>query len=620
MRRSILVAATVALSLITAAASVAQPLPKKEFRGAWIATVINLDWPTSRNLTSAQQQSTLERLIDKLHAAGINAIFFQIRAESDALYDSPYEPWSYWLTGESGKAPSPFYDPLTFAVQEAHKRGMELHAWFNPFRANRNVSGLGSYPFDASHVTIQHPDWILTINNDIAIVDPGIPAARQYVIDVIADVVARYDIDGVHFDDYFYPYPPNQIADQDLQSFTTYGGGFSSVADWRRDNINTFVREVHEQISAVKADMKFGISPFGIWRNGTPSGIVGLDAYSVIYADAVTWMQSGWIDYLVPQLYWPFGDGQDYAKLAPWWVSVSNGRHIYPGHALYKSEPSTWQPPPGAELYGAEEVPLLVRFNRANDIPGSVFFRARNITDFTSKGFADSLSADLYRYPALTPSFDWSEQVPPPVPIAFSGSWVSDFEFELTWDTPFPDPFQPDARRFAVYRVRAASPPDLAAAMLDPAHLLGVTGDTDLVDVPPAAPEPYHNFVAGVNSNSVESGPSDFVTVDGRAVPIESVDLPAASFALRQNFPNPFGDYTVLQFSMLNAGAARLSIFDSLGREVAVLLDGAWHAAGTYEIRWDGTDGSGVRVAGGTYFAELASGGRRVVRPMIKVK
>ncbi|NNE35961.1 MAG: family 10 glycosylhydrolase, partial [Rhodothermales bacterium] len=584
MTRSILLSALVIVALVGVPDGNAQPLPKHEFRGAWIATVVNLDWPVSRSLSTSQQQAALVRQIDELHQAGVNAIFFQIRSESDAMYESSIEPWSYWLTGESGKAPNPFYDPLTFAIQEAHRRGMELHAWFNPFRANRNVSG--GYTFDPMHVTVQHPEWMLYLNNSIGIVNPGIPAARQYVIDVIVDVVTRYDIDGVHFDDYFYPYPPNQIGSQDAETFNTYGGAFTSIADWRRDNINIFVREVHEQISAVKLDMKYGISPFGIWRNGTPPGITGLDAYNVIYADAPTWMANGWIDYLVPQLYWAFGGSQDYGKLAPWWMSVNSGRHVYPGHGLYRSERSTFS----GTLFSASEIPRQVRFNRTNGIPGSVFFRARNITDFQSKGFADSLKSDLYRYPALTPSFPWSEQLQPGVPYNVATTWVSDVEVEVSWDIPFPQEFEPEARRFAVYRVRSAGAPDPASAMQDPANLLTVTGEATVVDAPGVAPEPYHYFVAAVNVNSVESDPSDYVTVDGRAVPIENVDLPASLFALSQNFPNPFNDATEIRFNMVAAAPVRLAIVDLLGRELAVLLDDAWYATGAYAVEWDGTD------------------------------
>lgn len=612
MRTSILLPALILFGMLPVTEAGAQPLPKQEFRGAWIATVINLDWPPFRGQQPAQQMAALESMIEELHQTGINAIFFQIRSESDAMYDSPIEPWSYWLTGQQGRPPNPLYDPLEFAVQEAHRRGMELHAWFNPFRVERAV---GNYTLDTTHVAVRHPEWTIVMNSSIRILNPGIPDARQYVIDVIVDVVKRYDIDGVHFDDYFYPYPPNQIGLQDVETYNTYGGGFSNIADWRRDNINTFVREVHEQISAVEPDIKYGISPFGIWKNGVPSGIVGLDAYFVIYADAVAWMENDWIDYLVPQLYWPFGGGQDYAKLAPWWLSVSNGRHVYPGHGLYRSDAATF----GGTLFSASEIPSQVRFNRSNDIPGSVFFRAKNITLYQSKGFADSLTTDLYRYPAITPSFPWADQFPPGVPENVVSTWIGDTDVEIAWDIPFPQEFQPESKRFAVYRVRSASAPDLASAMQDPANLLAITGEAKVVDAPGIASEPYHYFVTAVSGNSVESGPSDFVTVDGRAVPIENADLPESVLSLYQNFPNPFTDVTELRFALDRAASVRLTVVDLLGREVAVLLSGAWYGAGAYEISWDGTDAVGRPLASGTYFAELTAEGERIVLPMVKV-
>ena len=230
-RKHILCAAAVLLLALTGGPmqfASAQPAPKHEFRGAWIATVINLDWPGSRGtFISNQQQAQLTTMLDKLKKAGINAVFFQVRSEADAMYESPYEPWSYWLTGRQGVPPNPFYDPLTFAVEEAHKRGMELHAWFNPYRT---VRGSG-YTNHASHVSVQHPEWTLTIGN-LTVLNPGLQKVRDHITTVIADVVRRYDIDGVHFDDYFYPYPPNQITLQDRETFNNDPRGFRSIGAW----------------------------------------------------------------------------------------------------------------------------------------------------------------------------------------------------------------------------------------------------------------------------------------------------------------------------------------------------------------------------------------------------
>src|SRR3989339_1467603 len=231
--------------------------PKREFRAAWIATVVNLDWPSSNVLTPAQQKQELIDLLDELKRDGINTIIFQIRTECDALYNSSIDPWSYWLTGSQGSPPNPYYDPLEFAVEEAHKRGMELHAWFNPYRAVRSV---GSFSISSQHLTYQHPDWILAFGN-LRILNPGLPQVRDYNTAVIMNVVRRYDIDGVHFDDYFYPYPPDQITNEDAVTFAEYSRGFTNIADWRRDNVNQQIKQINDSIMAVKPYVKFGISP-----------------------------------------------------------------------------------------------------------------------------------------------------------------------------------------------------------------------------------------------------------------------------------------------------------------------------------------------------------------------
>ncbi|MBI2618630.1 MAG: family 10 glycosylhydrolase, partial [Ignavibacteriales bacterium] len=378
--------------------------PKREFRGAWIATVVNLDWPNI-NATPDVQKSNLINLLDDLHTIGINAVVFQVRPECDALFASPFEPWSYWVTGQQGRAPSPFYDPLEFAVEEAHKRGMELHAWFNPYRAERII---GFYPLASNHVAVLHPEWTFT-SGSLRMLDPGNPQVRDYLTTVIADVVTRYDIDGVHFDDYFYPY--SGMGNQDSASYANYNPQALLRADWRRNNVNTLI-------------------PFGIWKNGVPSGITGLDAYSVLYADAVAWLHDRSIDYLTPQLYWQIGGAQDYSKLMPWWADsvFANGRHFYPGQAPYRLIDSNWP---------ANELPDQMNLNRANSKTlGSVFFRATHGLANNPKGFADSLKSNFYRYPALPPVMPWIDSLKPLAPenlryeqIAGSGPAV------LQWDS-----------------------------------------------------------------------------------------------------------------------------------------------------------------------------------------
>ncbi len=585
--------------------------PKYEFRGAWIATVLNLDWPV-RTVPPNIQQLQLTDMLDKLQAAGINVVFFQVRSETDAMYDSPYEPWSFWLTGEQGRAPQPFYDPLAFVIEEAHKRGMELHAWFNPYRSVRQV---GNYTIDPSHVSQQHPDWTLTLD-DLIILNPGIQEVRDYITTVISDVVRRYNIDGVHFDDYFYPYPPDQISFQDQFEYNDDPRGFTNIGDWRRDNVNLFVQQVADSINAIKPWLKYGISPFGIWKNGVPNGIIGLDAYNVVYADAVAWYENESIDYLTPQLYWRLGGNQDYARLANWWEQQRNGRHLYPGHGVYRSDRSTFS----GTLFSDREIPNQVRFNRGNDgIDGSVFFRAKNITSFPSKGFADSLSTDLYRYPALTPPMAWKDPFAPDAPTNLVAAEAGTDEVVLAWTPPASSDFTPAARRYAIYRVRASVEPDFNTAMDDARNLLAITGETTYTDRPGIATDLYYYVVTSVSANSIESAPSNVVSLSGRATNVETATQPTG-FRLFANYPNPFNPTTTIGFALDRPGAARVQVINVLGQVVATLFDQSFAASGTHEVRWDGRFANGQAAPSGTYFYTLEFDGQRETRTMVLAK
>ncbi len=302
----------------------------EEFRGAWVATVFNLDWPSKAGLSAAQQQAQLRAILDRAAQLKLNAILLQVRPASDALYASKREPWSAFLSGKQGVSPG--YDPLAFAISEAHARGIELHAWFNPFRAATGTKG----PFAPNHVTQTHPEWVRPYAGQLWL-DPGEPKARQYVLDIILDVVKRYDIDGVHIDDYFYPYPKGGAEFPDAATWKNSGAPSSqSLADWRRDNINSFVSELYRQVKAEKQNVRVGISPFGIWRPHVPETIEAqLDAFSQLFADSRLWLQKGWCDYLAPQLYWPSAPAkQSFPVLLEWWRAQSvAGRPVWPGMA-----------------------------------------------------------------------------------------------------------------------------------------------------------------------------------------------------------------------------------------------------------------------------------------------
>ena len=574
------------------------PMPKREFRGAWIATVANLDWPV-RGEAPDRQKALLVRMLDGLKDAGINAVFFQVRTECDALYDSAIEPWSYWLTGQQGKAPDPWYDPLAFAVKEAHKRGLELHAWFNPYRASRDTA---TYEPSPQHVRVTRPEWIMAFGK-LLILDPGRAAVRDHVTNVVMDVVRRYDIDGVHMDDYFYPYPPDDIGTEDAATFEAESRGFTSLAEWRRDNVNSLIAQLADSIWAEKPAVKFGISPFGIWRDGVPVGIRGMDAYEAIYADPLAWVEAGTVDYLIPQLYWPFGGAQDYGKLAPWWSHQVQDRHLYIGQALHRTDSRSYSGTP----FTPEEIPAQIRLNRKTaSILGNVFFRARNITHFSSHGIVDRLRTDFYRYPALTPSMPWKSVAKPGVPRGLRLRWQGGGALTLSWD-----PAQ-GAGRYAVYRVVSDAVPDLATAARDARNLLAVTGRTTLADRPGLASDPYFYFVQAVGDNSLESGPGNAVSVVGR-----SVAAAAEAQALATSSDTLSGEGARITFRLDDIGLVSLHIYGNSGQLVRTLADRKVMGPGRYAHAWDGKSDQGVRQQRSVYFVELVAGGRREARPVV---
>ncbi len=386
----------------------------REFRGIWVATVDNIDWPSEPGLPAAEQRDQLLAILDQASALRMNAIIFQVRPIADAVYESDLEPASWYVSGEQGKSPG--WDPLAFAVEEAHRRGLELHAWFNPFRAGHpTMKG----EVDSSHVSIRHPDWVLHYGEQVWI-DPGVPDASAWSLAVIEDVVRRYDVDGVHLDDYFYPYPVSDSArrrvpfpDSTSRRRAQEAGMTLSLADWRRSNVDAFVERLYDLVKGAKPWVKVGISPFGIWRPGYPEGVVGFDQYEEIYADARRWLREGWLDYFTPQLYWPVDSpGQPYAPLLDWWAGENvAGRHLWPGNFTSRVVLE------GNAHWDAEEIVRQVRITRDRaGATGNVHFSMRALEPGPG---ADSLFAlELYRDPALVPETDWLGGAPPGAPTA----------------------------------------------------------------------------------------------------------------------------------------------------------------------------------------------------------
>ena len=560
--------------------------PKREVRAAWVATVVNLDWPSSRYASVQTQKNELVFILNKLEIAGINTIIFQVRPECDALYDSPYEPWSYWLTGQQGKAPSPLYDPLQFACEEAAKRNMELHAWFNPYRAERLV---GNYTLDPSHVAVQHPDWIIQIGT-FKFLNPGLPQVREYVAKIIADVVRRYDIEGVHFDDYFYPYPPNNITDEDNATFAEYSRGISDQGDWRRDNVNLLVQAVYDSINAIKPWVKFGISPFGIWKSGMPYGIVGTSSYSAIYCDPVAWLNGQYIDYVNPQIYWKITGPQDYSKLMPWWGSVANGRHIYTGHALYKmTDANNWP---------ASEIENQVLLNRDYDtVQGSVFFRSEFITD-NAKGIADIFEDGLFSYYALPPQMPWKDSVLPENPEMLAAE-ITDQGINLYWNPPATASDGDTAKWYVLYRFSDQEEVDLENP--EHIHVIIRANDPGYLDEAALPGESYKYVVTSLDKLKNESEPSNEFDITYTAIE-EITSVQPSDFILFQNYPNPFNPRTAITYQLKASSYVDLSIYNILGQKVATLVN-KYQPSGIYKVDWDALD-----MVSGLYFYKLNAG------------
>ncbi len=410
-----------------------QELPEKELRAVWIATVLNLDWP-SANQNSENQKQAFLNMIDSLKKININAVIFQVRTECDAFYNSKYEPWSRYLTGVQGVNPG--YDPLEFAITECHKRGMEIHAWLNPYRINVSTTDGGNY-YAQENIYTEHPEWALIYSNGKKILNPGLPAVQKYIKHIAGDIINKYDVDGIHFDDYFYSYDgtPSSL---DNATFQTYGSNYSNIGDFRRGSINKMIKEVYDTIQAIKPFLRFGVSPFGIYGNNmNPPGITGFDAYNGIYCDPLAWLNEGTVDYLVPQLYWPTDGSQDFGKLLPWWADkvVLKNRHVYAGHGIYRltdNSPESFfdfsaifsQFNDIINLSGLESISAagwsleeivrqinIVRQNSGKGALGSVYFRAKDFERV--KNLKKYIFDNSYSHKSVLPEITWRNSPKP---------------------------------------------------------------------------------------------------------------------------------------------------------------------------------------------------------------
>ncbi len=390
----------------------AQPgSPNYEFRGVWVASVANIDWPSKKYLTVAEQKAEYIRLLDMHQKNGMNVMVVQVRPAGDALYPSQYEPWSEFLTGKQGLPPTPYYDPLEFMIQETHKRGMEFHAWLNPYRAVFNLEKSSLSP---SHLTKIRPDWFL-VYGDKKYFNPALPEVRQHTARVVRDLITRYQLDGIHMDDYFYPYRIAGKEFPDEKDYQKFGKGMNKE-NWRRSNCDSVILLIHNIVKTVNPHMKFGISPFGVWRNKSqdPMGSdtkAGQTNYDDLYADILLWLQKGWIDYVVPQLYWERGHKlADYDVLIDWWNQHTYGKHLYIGLGIYRAgSNAAWKNP--------NEIPQQIKTMRNYpSTQGAVYFSSKSF-ESNANGWSDSLRTRYYKYPALVPSMSWIDNTIPSQPL-----------------------------------------------------------------------------------------------------------------------------------------------------------------------------------------------------------
>ena len=415
--------------------------PKREFRGAWIQAV-NGQW---QGLGRDAMQAELTRELNALQADGINAILFQCRVEGDALYASELEPWSRYLTGRQGTPPSPYWDPLQWMVEQCHARGMELHAWINPYRAKTK----GTTAMATTHYAIRYPDRCFSYDN-LMIFDPGRPENRYFICQVAADIVRRYDVDGLHIDDYFYPYPVPGVPIPDDAAYAAYGQG-RDRGDWRRENVNTFIRELGETVHSVKPWVKFGVSPFGIYRNqrSWPQGSAtnGLQNYDDLYADVLRWVNEGWIDYNIPQIYWEIGNkAADYDTLIRWWNAHAYARPLYIGQDVERTVKF-------ADLSNPNLNQMPAKYALQRSLPGvygSCQWYARAVADDTGQ-YGTVLRNYYHRTPALQPVMPWLDKKAPGKPRKVKPVWTED-GYILFWTAPSAKTELDEARQYVVYR------------------------------------------------------------------------------------------------------------------------------------------------------------------------
>jgi uncharacterized lipoprotein YddW (UPF0748 family) len=523
--------------------------PKHELRGVFLASVYSLNWPTNRLATPAVQQAELIAILDNLKANGYNTIFLQVRSECDALYNSSIEPWGYYLTGTQGVAPNPLWDPLSFAITEAHKRGLDLHAWLNPYRAKTT----STYATASNHITVTQPTWWFTSSADSQkILNPGLPAVKNYIISIVQDIATRYDVDGIHFDDYFYP-NGGMTTNQDAQTYIDYNpNNIATIADWRRDNVNQMIAGTYDAIQTINTNLNknivFGVSPAGIWKSGTPTGTSGNSAYSALYCDAIAWLNAGKVDYLAPQLYWKITGAQDYFALSKWWNDQvkNSGKQLYISQAYYKmADTNNW---------AATEIQNQLIQNRASTMDASFGQIAYNYTNIknNSKTINDVLISKEYKYKSFAPPIAGKDDICPNAPenIRFVNT-------TLTWDSPVAASDGDLPIKYVVYAFN--SPAEAITNKDDGSKIIDIVVGNELVVTQNLVDTKYF-VVTSLDKNNNEAG--NFNATLGN----QNFDLIANKSYLV--YPNPFNDQFEIEFQNAFSKYVKVSIFDATAKQI----------------------------------------------------
>ena len=452
------------LFLLALMLTVATEAQKREMRGAWIQCVNG----QFQGMGTQKMQQTLSYQLDELQKDGVNTIIFQVRPECDALYESKLEPWSRFLTGKQGVAPSPYWDPLQWMITECHKRGMELHAWINPYRAKTKTTK----QLASNHIAVRKPMSCFSYD-DLFILNPGLPENRDYICEVAKDIVSRYDVDGIHMDDYFYPYPVKGETIPDDEQFRQYGNGIKDIGDWRRYNVNLFIEQFYKTIHATKPWVKVGISPFGIYRNKKSSPIGsetnGTQSYDDLYADILLWVNNGWLDYNVPQIYWEIGNkAADYETLIKWWSQHASGRPLVIGEDVERTVKYA-----DPQNQNSHQLPAKMRLHRQLPaVKGTVLWYAKAAVDNVGN-YGTALRNTYWRYPALQPSMSFLSDKSPKKVTKVKPLWMSG-DYVLFWTAPKSKDWQDTAEKYVVYRFAPGEKVDIN----DPSKIVAITAAT----------------------------------------------------------------------------------------------------------------------------------------------